>query len=137
MFLQKEQRDIIHRDSLEEVTDIIINIVDQYDSVGSTLLFDIDFAAILKTRVYVWEPTMEMRLPSCTSTADLTTVIYQSTVVMPHRSLAGLGPNYQAQLDAPMSVPFPELKQARQPTIVKYERQLAVDERYHSTLYKK
>ena len=52
---------------------------------------------------------------------------------MPPRSNAGLGPNYQDQLDAPLSEPFPKLKQARQPPMLKYERQLAVDERYHFT----
>ena len=48
------------------------------------------------------------------------------------RSNAGIGPNYQAQLDAPLSEPFPKLKQARQPPMLKYE-QLADDERYHFT----
>ena len=43
----------------------------------------------------------------------------------------GLGPNYQAQLDAPLSEPFPSLKEGRQLPMLKYERQLAVDERYH------
>ena len=53
---------------------------------------------------------------------------------MPRRSLAGLGPNYQRRLDAPMNERFPLLKY----TPVSYDRQLAVDEMYHhpSILYK-
>ena len=96
MFLQKEQRDIIHRDYLEEVNDIIINIVDD-NSVCSTLLFDPDFAAMLKARSHGCEPTMDMRLDPCTCNAERTTSLqYQSTFVMPHLSHTGLGPKYQA-----------------------------------------
>ena len=103
----------------------------------SELLFDPDYAAMLKARVRSVEPSMDMRLAQCTCSADKTTsLLYQATFRMPPRSNAGLGPNYQEQLDAPMSEPFPKLKQARQPPMLKYERQLAVDERYHSTLYK-
>ena len=103
----------------------------------STLLFDPDFAAMLKARVHGWEPTMVMLLAPCTCNADRTTSLrYQSTFVMPHLSLAGLGPNYQAQLDAPNSEPVPTLNDDGQPPMLKYDRQLAVDERYQSTLNK-
>ena len=136
MFRQKEQHDYVHKAYLDEVRDIIHNILDD-SSVRSELLFDPDFAAMLKGRVRSWDPTLEMRLAPCTCYADKTTNLrYQATFRMPPRSNAGLGPNYQAQLDAPLSEPFPSLKQARQPPMLKYERQLAVDERYHSTLYK-
>ena len=77
-----------------------------------------------------------LRLAPCTCYADKTTSLrYQATFRMPPRSNAGIGPNYQAQLDAPMSEPFPKLKQARQPPMLKYE-QLTDDEKYASTLYK-
>ena len=50
---------------------------------------------------------------------------------MPPRSNAGVVSIYQRELEAPLSEPFPKLKQARQPPMLKYERQLAVDESYH------
>ena len=136
MFRQKDQRDYVHRALLDEVADIIHNILDD-SSIWSELLFDPDFASMLKARVRSVEPSMDMRLAPCTCYADKTTSLrYQATFRMPPRSNAGLVPNYQDQLDAPMSEAFPKLKQARQPPMLKYERQLAVDERYHSTLYK-
>ena len=55
---------------------------------------------------------------------------------MQQPSFDGLGPKDQAQLDAPKSEQFTNLKQTRQPPMRKYERQLAIGERYHSTLYK-
>ena len=131
MFRQKDQRDILHRALSDEVQDIIRNILDD-STVWSELLFDPDYAVMLKCRVRSVEPTMDMRLAPCSCCADKTTSLrYQATVSMPPRSNAGLGPNYQAQLHAPLSEPFPKLKQARQPPMLKYERQLAVDERYH------
>ena len=53
---------------------------------------------------------------------------------MPPRSLTGLGP--QPQLGAPNSEPLTMLTQNSQAPMVKYERQLAVDEGYPSTLDK-
>ena len=136
MFRQKDQRDYVHRALLDEVQDIIRNILDD-SSIWSELLFDPDFASMLKARVRSVEPTLDMRLAPCTCYADKTTSLrYQATFRMPPRSNAGLGPNYQAQLDAPMSEPFPMLKQARQPPMLKYEPQLTDDEKYASTLYK-
>ena len=136
MFRQMIQRDI-HRAYMDEVRYIINNIEDD-DAVWSTLLFDIEFAATLKARVQTWEPTMDMRLAPCpcnrytraTNLQYQRPTLHQSTFVMPPRSLAGLGPNYQRWLDAPMNEPFPALKYNRQPPMLKYERQLAVDERY-------
>ena len=105
----------------------------------------------LRSRVQTWEPTMDMRLAPCTCHPYTRTTtlryrhptLHQSTFVMPPRSLAGIGPNYQDQLDAPNNGPFPMLKQARKPPMLKYERALGTDdkstthdERYHSTLYK-
>ena len=133
MFRQKDQRDYIHRALTEEVNDIIRHILDDY-TVWSELLFDPDYAAMLKARVRSVEPSMDMRLAPCTCYADKTTSLwYQATFRMPPRSNAGIGLD---ELDAPMSEPFPKLKQARQPPMLKYERQLAVDETYPSTLYK-
>ena len=107
MFRQKDQRDLLHRALTEEVSDIIRNILDDY-SVWSELLFDPDYAAMLKARVRSVEPSMDMRLAPCTCYADKTTSLwYQATFRMP-RSNAGRGPNYQAQLDAPLSEPFPK-----------------------------
>ena len=135
MFRHKDQRDYVHRALLDEVADIIHNIFDD-SSIWSELLFDPDFASMLKARVRSVEPTLDMRLAPCTCYADKTTSLrYQATFRMPPRSNAGIGPNYQAQLDAPMSEPFPKLKQARQPPMLKYE-QLTDDEKYASTLYK-
>ena len=107
----------------------------------STLLFDPDFAATLKARVQTWEPTMNMRLAQCTCHPYTRTTIlryrpptlHQSTFVLPPRSLADLG---QQQFDAPNPEPFPMLKQARKPPVLKDERQLDDYERYHSSLYK-
>ena len=136
MVRQKEQLDLMHRQLLKEVNDIIVNILDE-DSLWSTLLFDPDFAAMLKARVHGWEPMMDMRHAPCTCNADRTSCLrYQSTFVMPYRSRPGLCPNYQARLDAPISEPFPKLKHDRHAPMLKYERQLAVDERYQSTLNK-
>ena len=58
MLLQKDQR-YVHRDSLEEVTDFILNILHD-NSMWSTLLFYPNFAAMLKARVHTDEPTMDI-----------------------------------------------------------------------------
>ena len=116
--------------------DIIPNILDD-GTVWSELLFDPDFAAMLRGRVRQWDPTLETRLSPCTCYADKTTSLrYQATFGIPPRSNAGLAPNYQAQLDAPWSETFPLLKKAVHPPMLNYERKLALYERYHSTLYK-
>ena len=127
---------------MNKVRDIIINIKDD-NAVWSKLLFVREFAAILKASVHAWELTMDMRLAPCTCNAQLTTslrylhrTLHQSTIVMLPPSLAGLGPNYQAQLDARKSEPFPTLKHDRQPPMLMYERELVIDERDHSSLYK-
>ena len=118
---------------MEEVNDIICNILHD-SSMWSELLFDPDYAAMLKARVRSVEPSMDMRLAPCTCYADKTTSLwYQATFRMPPRSNAGLG---RDELDAPMSEPFPKLKQARPLPMLKYERQLTDDEKYPSTLYK-
>ena len=114
---------------------IILNIKEEI-SVWSTLLFDHDFAAILKDRVQAWDPTMDMRLDPRTCNAYRTTSLrYQSTFVITHRSLTGIGPYYQARLDLPKIDPFPTPKPDRQHPMLKFERQIAVYGRYHSTLY--
>ena len=136
MFRQKNQRDIPHRGLLDDVHDIIRNILDD-ETVWAELHFDPDYSAMLKSRVHSWEPTIDMLLAPCTGNADSTTRLrYQSTFVMARRSLVGLVPDYQAQSDAPKNEPFPMLKQASQPPMLKYERQLAVHDSYHSTIYK-
>ena len=146
MFREKIQHQL-SSEYCTEVNDIIKNIKNE-EAMWSTLLFDPDFAATLKARVQTWEPTMDMRLAPCTCHPYTRTTtlryghptLHQSTFVMPHRSLAGIG---QDQLDAPNNEPFPKLKQARKPPMLKYERQLGTydnstthDERYPSTLYK-
>ena len=97
-------------------------------------LFYPEFAAMLTDRVHTREPTMEMRLAPCTCNAVRTKslrygqpTLQQSTLLIAPRSLAGLGPNYQAQVDAPNSEPFPMLK---------YVRQHAIDQMYHISVYK-
>ena len=127
---------------LLEIGDIVRNI-EKDDCLWSTLFFNPDFAAMVKSRVQTWEPTTELKQAPCTCHpfTRLTGLRYrqptlhQSTLVMPPRSLTGLGPNYQRWLDAPNSEPFPMLKHDRQPPMLKYERQLAVDERYGITHY--
>ena len=107
--------------------DIITNILDD-QSVWSDLLFDLDFGAMLKARVRSWDPTLEMGLAPCTCYADKATRLrYQASFRMPPRSNAGLVPNYQRQLDAPMIEPFVKMKQAPQHPMLKYERALCVD----------
>ena len=130
MFRQKDPRELLHRTLTEEVNDIIRNILDD-STVWSELLFDPDYAAILKARVRSVDPSMDMRLDPCTCYADKTTNLrYQARFRMPPRSNAGLRPNNHRQLDVPLSEPFPSLKQVDQPPMLKYECQLAVDERY-------
>ena len=124
MFRQKDQRDYIHRALTEEVTDIIGNILDD-SPMWSELLFDPDFASVLKANVRWWETTMDMRHAPCTCYPDKTTCLrYQATFRMPLRSNAGLGLD---ELDAPPSEAFPKLKQASQPPMLKYEHQLTDD----------
>ena len=92
-------------------------------------IFNPEFAAIVKSREQTWEPRMEMKHAPGTSNpfTHLTGLRYrhptlhQSTFVMPSRSLTGLGPNYQRQLDAPNIEPFPMLKTDRQPPMLRYE----------------
>ena len=133
MFRQKDQRVILHRALRKEVNDIIRNILDD-STVWSELLFEPDYAAMLNARVRSVEPSMDMRLAPCTCYADKTTSLrYQATLRMLPRSKAGLGPKNHRQLDVQNSEPFPLLKQVGQPPMLKYERQLAVDERYHFT----
>ena len=82
MFRQKDQGDDLHRALTEGVTDIIRNILDD-SSVWSELLFDPDYAAVLKARVRSVEPSMHMRLAPCTCCADKTTSLrYQATFRM-------------------------------------------------------
>ena len=122
----KDQGDIIQGDDLEELNDFIINLLDD-NSVRATLLFEPDFAAMLKPRVQSLAPTMEMSLAPSTGNEERTTIrryqhttLNQSKIVMPPPSLSGLGPINPCQLDARISDPFPKLKQARQPPMLKY-----------------
>ena len=101
--------------------DIIRNIEKDY-CLWSILFFNPEFAAMVKTHVHTWEPTMEMQQASCTCHpfTRVTSLRYghptlhQSTYV-PQRSLPGLAPNYQRQLDAPKSEPLLMLKNAVNP----------------------
>ena len=135
MFRQKDQCEHLQRALLDEVDDNIHNIVDD-SSLWSELLFDPDYAAMLKARVRSWEPSMDMRLAQSTCYADKTTDLrYQGTFRVPPRSNAGPGPKNHRQLDVYNSEPFPSVKIDRKPPMLKYERQLAVHERYHFTHY--
>ena len=128
---------------LLEVGDIMENI-EKEDGLCSTLFFNPDFPEMVKSRVHTCEPTLEMQQAPCTchpftrttSLRNPHPTLHQLTFVMKHRWLAGLRPNYQVQLDAPMSEPFPKLKHDRQPPKLKYERHLIMDEMYQSALYK-
>ena len=97
MCQQKDQNDLIQRALMDELKDIIITILDDH-SVSSTLLFDPDFAAMLKPRVHSREHTRDMPLATCTGSADVTTslryphpALHHSTFMMPPPSLAGVG----------------------------------------------
>ena len=99
IFPQKDQNELIHRDLLDECNDIMINILTEH-SLWPTLLFDPNFASMLKARVRSWEPTVDMRLTPCSCNVTGTTslryprpTLHQSTFVMPPLSNAGYVPN--------------------------------------------
>ena len=107
------------KQSLLEVADIIKNIENE-EYLWSTLLFDHEFASIVKSRVHTLGAMMEMQVAPCsyepyTRTTSLRyghSTLHQSRFVMPPRSLTGLGPYPQLQLDAPMNEAFPQQKQS-------------------------
>ena len=104
-------------DTRAEVTDIIENIMEE-DCVWSSLLYDTDFAHIVRIRVMSYEPTQMTKLAPCTSRLKSRS----NTKAGPGKQLCNISNNLNSD-----TKPQPFFFYGSPPA---YTRQNAVDERY-------